>query len=783
MYESHFGITGPPFQLNPDPSFYFDSKGHHQALAEIRRGLAEPTGFLIVSGEIGAGKTTLVRTLLEEIDASRFALGHVLNTQLDAAELLRSILLAFGVPAQGDANQAQQIAALNSQVTALANDGWRAVLIIDEAQNLHLDAFQLLIEMDREGGPSRVPLKVFLVGQPELRTMVDTPELRALRERTHVACHLGPLDAAETGRYIEHRLTRVGWSGVPTFEPGAFTEIHRWTNGVPRRINLLCNRLMLSRFLGAETAIDAATVAATARDLRAEVGDTGAEPPPVQTAQPTVAPTPRVETVERISLPMPLDDLPAPAVADAPVDALSDIPVPAEPRVAEPAQTAPSLAPAPVPAPASAAAAESAARSAEPEPGATAKAPNQRRGDRRRAAPVTTPLPPMAARGDGSGPLLCMLDSDADHIKASALLAALANHPALPATLLVCIGAGDALARNGELFPGFDRSRLIPLVIDEGTAVGRAAELMRRFEFVVDHCEPAAVVLFDASEVALHAGLVARSKGVPVVHIGAGLRLRDDAAHADAPRRITDHLADLLYTAEADAGDALVREGVAAERTCFVGNLQIDALQAALRLPFDADAAAAELGDAWHYMSDAHGYGLVVLDQSANIGDRRAFTDLVSIVRQVSRDLPLVWPMHPRTREQLARFRLDTYLAGERIACLPTQPYAVYARLLSNATCALSDSWTVQEEAAALSLPCLTMGDEPARPMAAGLGSAVAVGRNKSLATRAVWECIFNGGKRGRVPERWDGRTAERLAAHLAAWLGAAHTTHLGAGR
>jgi UDP-N-acetylglucosamine 2-epimerase (non-hydrolysing) len=377
--------------------------------------------------------------------------------------------------------------------------------------------------------------------------------------------------------------------------------------------------------------------------------------------------------------------------------------------------------------------------------------------------------------------MLFVLEGAADHVKAAALVSALAAHPELPAALLVRVNAGDSAEGHDELFAGADRSRPINLSIGDGTAVGRSAELMKRFEFVIDHCEPAAVLVFDASEVALHAGLVARSKAVPVLHVGAGLRSREPAARADVPRRLTDQLADVLYTTEAEAATSLQYEGVPPERICFVGNLLVDALQAAMRLPPDAQGAAAdELGDARHYLSDAHGYGLVVLDALANISERQTLTELVTILRQVSRDLPLVWVMQPRTRAQLAKFRLDAFIADERIACIPTQRHAAYARLLSGATCVLSDSWAVQEEASALGIPCLTMGVEPARPMAPGTGSSVAVGKNKTLATRAVWECIFNGGKRGRVPERWDGQAAPRLAAHLAAWLAAERSRRAG---
>jgi general secretion pathway protein A len=783
MYESHFGITGPPFQLSPDPSFYFDSKGHHKALAEIRRGLAEKTGFIVVSGEVGAGKTTLVRTLLEEMDSSRFALGQILSTQLDADELLRAILIAFGVPAQ-DVAPAQYMAAVHRQVAALAKDGWRAVLIVDEAQNLHPAAFHMLVELD-QGAPAGRALKVFLVGQPELRALVASNELSGLRDRIGVSCHLGPLDAIETGRYIEHRLAKVGWTGTPQFEPGAFAEIHRWTHGIPRRVNLLCNRLMLSRFLSAEVKIGVATVATTARDLRAEIGDVGPEPKPVQ----------HDDVVEAIVLNEPIVPivLTAAAPEETPQDAAEvtrqDKPEASPAPLLSPGATTPAELPPlvisldttlpsssvvekkapitvrPPPAPAAPAATEPVAPEIPP-----VTAPVLRR-DRRRPATLPPQLPPMQVQGDGSGPLLCVLASNADHLKAAALLSALATHPGLPATLLLRVYGGDTTELHSELFSPADRSRLINLGIGEGTVVGRAAELMKRFEFVVDHCEPAAVLVFDASEAALHAGLVARSKAVPVVHFGAGLRTHEATAHGDVTRRLADQLADVLYTAEAEAQMNLLREGVPAERVCFAGNLQIDALQRALRMSSDESPPPAELGDARHFLSDAHGYGLVTLDALANVSERQTLTELVTILRQVSRDLPLIWPMSERTRNQLVKFRLDAFIAGERIACVPSQRYTTFARLLNNATCVLSDSWSVQEEASALGIPCLTMGVEPGRPMVAGTGSGIPVGKNKTLATRAVWECIFNGGKPGRVPERWDGHAATRVATHLATWL------------
>ncbi|HPG77318.1 MAG TPA: UDP-N-acetylglucosamine 2-epimerase [Piscinibacter sp.] len=729
MYETHFGISGPPFQLSPDPSFYFDSLGHHEALATLRRGLSDPTGFVVVSGEIGAGKTTLVRTLLAELDSSRLVVGQVLTTQLDDTELMRSLVMSFGLPAKAESPGALNDI-LQNFLTSLTQDGRRAVLIVDEAQNLHRSAFEWLVQMEKGKVAGRAPLKICLVGQPELRDLVASGDLLALRERVSAQCHLGPLGLNETGAYIRHRLAKVGWSGVPSFEPGAFEEIHRWTGGIPRRINLLCNRLMLSRFLSSQVKIDVEAVAATAQDLRAEIGDTSAPPPPA--AAPSAAPAP-------VATPAPSPAQALPVLREAVKPERPSAPI----KVKAPAQA---------PAPATVDV-DLEVDIGEP-PGAAQPA-----------------LPPLRS-GEESRPLLCVVGGQGEHVKAAALMHALAGRPELPVTLLVRCYANSAFERHRDMFAGLDvAGRLVSLGIAGGTYAGRAAELMKRFEFVVDHCQPAAVIVFDGSDAALSCGLVASRKGLPVLHVGAGLRSGSNADAADITRRLADQLSDVLYTAEPQANQQLAQEGVAGERIQFVGNPLADALQIALRTKLPVANPRERLGLPANLLSDRNGYGVVILDAMPNVGDRQVLSELIAILRAVAHDVPLVWPMHTRTREQLSRFKLDAIVASERIATLPSQSYPSLVQLMSNATCVITDSWNVQEEATVLSIPCLTIGLGQERATTVSVGSNLVVGRNKALATRAMWDCIFNGGKRGRLPELWDGHAATRIAEHMSGFL------------
>jgi type II secretory pathway predicted ATPase ExeA len=244
MYESFYALTGKPFQLNPDPEFFFASRGHARAYAYLQYGLHQSEGFIVVTGEVGAGKTTLVRSLFQRLDSTKVVAAQLVSTQLDAEDLLKSVATAFGVPARTG----------------------------DEAQNLTARAVEELRMLSNFQLGDRALLQSFLIGQPELRQVLQSGALHQLRQRIIASYHLGPMEAAETQGYVEHRLKHVGWKGRPAFEADAFNAIHLATGGIPRRINLLANRVMLAGYLGEKQAITAADVRAVSNEMRAELG-------------------------------------------------------------------------------------------------------------------------------------------------------------------------------------------------------------------------------------------------------------------------------------------------------------------------------------------------------------------------------------------------------------------------------------------------------------------------------------------------------------------------------
>jgi len=271
MYESFYGLTGKPFQLNPDPAFFFGSRGHKRAFAYLQYGLYQSEGFIVITGEIGAGKTTIVRSLLEQLDREKVVAAQLVSTQLDADDLLRAAGVAFGLPV-GSVNKAQLLAALEAFLCGLATENKRALLIVDEAQNLAPRAVEELRMLSNFQLENQALLQSFLIGQPELRAMMQGQQMQQLRQRVIASYHLGPLDKAETRAYIEHRLNHVGWAGDPQFEPSCFDLIHTLAGGIPRRINSLCNRLLLAGFLGEKHVLGCEDVRAIAREIQEELG-------------------------------------------------------------------------------------------------------------------------------------------------------------------------------------------------------------------------------------------------------------------------------------------------------------------------------------------------------------------------------------------------------------------------------------------------------------------------------------------------------------------------------
>ncbi len=271
MYEDFYGLTGKPFQLSPDPAFYFGSKGHSSAFSYLKYGVYQGEGFLVITGDIGTGKTTLVRAMLNELDTREVVAAQIVSTQLDADDLLRSVATAFGVNMHAD-GKAQLLATIEAFLLTTFQRGKRALLIVDEAQNLGARSLEELRMLSNFQCGDNALLQSFLIGQPELRMLMRSPLMEQFRQRVIASYHLGPLDQADTRAYVEHRLGFVGWKDDPQFEADAFIEIHRATGGIPRRINSLCNRVLLAAYLGEKHVLSRADIAAAVLEMANEMG-------------------------------------------------------------------------------------------------------------------------------------------------------------------------------------------------------------------------------------------------------------------------------------------------------------------------------------------------------------------------------------------------------------------------------------------------------------------------------------------------------------------------------
>ncbi|HSV52384.1 MAG TPA: XrtA/PEP-CTERM system-associated ATPase [Burkholderiaceae bacterium] len=279
MYESFYGLTCKPFQLNPDPSFYFSSKQHRRAKAYLDYGVLRNEGFIVITGEVGAGKTTIVRGLLDSLNPSKVVAAHLVSTQLDAEDTLRMVGAAFGVRSK-EVSKSDLLMALEAFLVNQTAQGKRCLLIVDEAQNLTPRAVEELRMLSNFQFGKQALLQSFLVGQPEFRAILQNPNMQQLRQRVIAACHIGPLDLEETQGYIDHRLKCAGATGRPKFEPAAFEAIFKASGGIPRRVNSICDRLLLLGFLANKDVLTLEDVNEVALEILDESGG-GHHPAPV----------------------------------------------------------------------------------------------------------------------------------------------------------------------------------------------------------------------------------------------------------------------------------------------------------------------------------------------------------------------------------------------------------------------------------------------------------------------------------------------------------------------
>ncbi|WP_157264932.1 non-hydrolyzing UDP-N-acetylglucosamine 2-epimerase [Azohydromonas aeria] len=369
-----------------------------------------------------------------------------------------------------------------------------------------------------------------------------------------------------------------------------------------------------------------------------------------------------------------------------------------------------------------------------------------------------------------NGPVLCVVGARPNFMKMAPILRALAAHqPAIP-SLLVHTGQHYDEQMSDQLFRDLKLPRPdINLEVGSGSHAVQTAEVMRRFEPLLDEHRPSCVIVVGDVNSTLACTLVAVKKGVPVVHVEAGLRSGDRAMPEEINRVLTDQVADRLYTTERSAADNLAREGIALERVCFAGNVMIDSLlssREAARAPAQTLAA--------HGIDPAllaQGYGVVTLHRPSNVDDAPTLRALLTTLSEVAQRLPLVFALHPRTRGNIERFGLGGLLDASRTALLPPQGYLEMLGLMSQATLLLTDSGGLQEESTALGVPCLTLRENTERPITVEQGTNTLVGRDHDAIVQGVAQVLAGQGKRGRVPELWDGRAAERIAADLWQWL------------
>ncbi|MFT5312995.1 MAG: general secretion pathway protein A [Paraglaciecola sp.] len=283
MYENYYGLTSKPFQLTPDPSYFFASKWHKRAMSYLQYGLSQAEGFIVITGDIGTGKTTLANSLLDEMQEDIVA-AQIVTPKLSPDELVKMVASKFGVDVKGS-SKSDILNDLEAFLMRLHTQNKRALLLVDEAQNLPLETIEelrMLSNFQVEGKPL---LQSFLLGQEELQPILRAPNMEQFRQRIVASCHLAPLSELECQAYIEYRMHQAGWSRAALMSQGAYDQVFQFTHGVPRKINTLMDRILLYGFLEELETLDEEAVEIVLKEVTDEMFQADKEVPEPPTTQ------------------------------------------------------------------------------------------------------------------------------------------------------------------------------------------------------------------------------------------------------------------------------------------------------------------------------------------------------------------------------------------------------------------------------------------------------------------------------------------------------------------
>ncbi|AKH19718.1 non-hydrolyzing UDP-N-acetylglucosamine 2-epimerase [Sedimenticola thiotaurini] len=367
--------------------------------------------------------------------------------------------------------------------------------------------------------------------------------------------------------------------------------------------------------------------------------------------------------------------------------------------------------------------------------------------------------------------ILCIVGARPNFMKIAPIMRVFERHSdRIKATLLHTGQHYDAAMKKSF----FDQLHIpepdIDLGVGSGSHAVQTAEIMLRFEPVLDELQPTAVLVLGDVNSTISCALVAVKKGIPVIHVEAGLRSYDRGMPEEVNRVLTDQISDLLFTTERSAEANLLREGISADRIHFVGNVMIDTLRYNLDRAVEPMNLFSKAGEAIDLPAFEAGYGLVTLHRPSNVDNPVNLKTLLTELKAISERLPVAFPVHPRTAQRVKEFGLEAMLDSPRILQLPPQGYLEMLGLMKQARLVLTDSGGIQEETTALGVPCITLRENTERPITVDEGTNTIVGIDPQKIRACFDDVLANGGKRGRVPEYWDGCAAERIAEVVIQW-------------